>query len=932
MDAANEHPAPDRWAQVEIIFLEALALPVDDRAAFLDAACAGDDEAAVRKAVDALLAAHEEAGDDYLDALDPDGAAALLQETDAAVSGPIGPYRIVHEVGRGGMGTVYLAERGDGQFEQQVALKLIKRGMDSEAVLRRFRTERQILARLHHPGIARLYDGGVSDDGRPYFAMEYVEGQPITRYCDDHRLSIERRLRLFEGVCEAVHYAHRNLVVHRDLKPSNILVAEPVFASQDRRTPKTEDGQVKLLDFGIGKVLSDASEQQAQTVTEAGLRVMTPEYAAPEQVRGEPVTTATDVYALGVVLYELLTGRRPYDVDGRTPEAVARVVCDTEPDRPSTVVSRIQEGETEMTTTTSEIVEQRRATSPAALRRRLAGDLDTVVLKALRKEPERRYASAEAFVEDIKRHLAGLPVAARSATVGYRIRKFIGRHKAGVTGVLLVLFALIVGMGLAVWQAQVAADQRDLARREAQKAEQVAGFMIEVFKAADPYSTPSDTITARELLRQGVDRIEERLAGQPAMQAQLMDVLGEVHQHLGSYDEAEALYQRALALRRSVHDNLHPDVATSLSHLATIIGAKGNVAAADSMHQVALAMRRSLYDEVHPDIASSLTSLGILSIQQLDYRRADSLLREALTIRREVFGPEHPRVAESLSNLGRVYHNTGDVEETERLYRDALAIRQKQLGREHPETLSNLNDLAVLLYQQEQFEAAEPFYREAVAIGRTVLGSDHAVVATYLSNLATLLYNKQQYSEARSLHEEALAARRKAYGEDHWMTATSQQLLGRTLHQLGELDEAEDALRQALAVYRANLPVQHNGIASVATALGELLLDSDRPAEALPLLKEGLDIRQIRYPEGHRRIGYAKSAYGAGLLALARYAEAEPFLQEGYAIMEREYRAGNWFTERARQRLRRLYTAWGKPDEADAHRALLGGSMHRTQQ
>lgn len=443
---------PERWQQVKALFEQALERPPDERAAFLDQACHGDE--ALRREVRSLLSSHDDAPG-FLD--QPLSLDAPSGDDGAAHTGQrIGAYRLVREIGHGGMGAVYLAERADGQFHQQVAVKFVRHGVDSATLRRRFRAERQILARLDHPHIARLIDGGVSENGLPYLAMEYVEGTRIDHYCDAHHLSTNKRLRLFLAVCKAVHYAHQNLIVHRDLKPSNILV--------------TEGGTVKLLDFGIAKLLDDnAAATPLDEAPRTGMRVMTPEYASPEQIRGEPVTTAFDVYALGIILYELLAGQRPYRLSGLSPGEMERIVCEKAPARPSTAVTR--EAQTDaMRAATPEEISRMRSTQPDKLRRRLAGDLDTLVMMALHKDPSRRYRSVGQLSEDLRRHLDGLPVTARPDSFAYRISKFIRRHWMGVAAAVFIFVSLLGGTATTAWQACVAEQQRRKALTIAQTA------------------------------------------------------------------------------------------------------------------------------------------------------------------------------------------------------------------------------------------------------------------------------------------------------------------------------------------------------------------------------------------------------------------------------------------------------------------------------
>src|SRR5215207_8326514 len=469
---------PERWRQVQAVVDAVLDVPSGARAALLDHTCAGDPalraeaERLVRSCDDAEGFMEEPAADYAAlfmsDAALVDARSDFRPSPASAQGALVGPYRIVREAGHGGMGTVYLAERADDQYRKQVALKLVRAGLASEVdVLRRFRDERQILASLDHPGIARLLDGGVTADGVPWFAMEYVAGTPLDRYCDEHGLTVDERLTLFARVCEAVAFAHRNLVVHRDLKPSNVLV--------------TDDGVVKLLDFGIAKLLQPQPQPEREPITQVGPRAMTPEYAAPEQVRGEPVTTATDVYALGAILYALLTGQRAHRLDRRTAAEVERVVCDTNPEPPSVAVTRtidVGHADGSRERITPERVSEARGTDSGRLRRRLRGDLDTIVLKALHKDPVRRYASADALLEELRRYRAGLPVQARPDSRLYRIGKFVRRHRLGVAAGAAVLLSLVGGLAGTLWQARAASRAAAAASREAAKARAVTEFVV----------------------------------------------------------------------------------------------------------------------------------------------------------------------------------------------------------------------------------------------------------------------------------------------------------------------------------------------------------------------------------------------------------------------------------------------------------------------
>ncbi|MGH7507297.1 MAG: serine/threonine-protein kinase, partial [Longimicrobiales bacterium] len=548
--------SPERWRRVEPILDRVLDLPPAEREAFLDEACAGDP--VLRADAEALLEADRQATG-FLEA----PAASLLLAAEALpasaasnVGTVIGQYRIVRELGRGGMGTVFLAERADGQFDQRVALKLIRGGAVSDDIVHRFLHERQILARLDHPNIAHLIDGGLTGDGQPYFAMELIDGSPITTYCDERGLVIEQRLRLFRAAAEAVACAHRNLVVHRDLKPSNVLV--------------TVDGQVKLLDFGIAKMLEEPED--ARALTRSGLYMLTPEYAAPEQVRGGTITTATDVYMLGALLYELLSGHRAHRFDHHTPAELERVICEQDPVPPSTaVIAGSARGAGPARGTTSGA--DRRQTVTRRLRRRLHGDLDNIVMKALRKEPDRRYPSVDAMIDDIGRYESGRPVLARRDSFGYRSSKFIRRNRAAVAAAGFVVVSLLAGMTTTTYQARVAA-------RESARAEQVKNFVLDLFELSDPDLSNGAEITARQLLERGQERVDEELAGQPELQAEMLGVLGSIDHKLGLYDDAAGRFQRALALERQVHGPRHRDVAARLHDLGNTEIERSHVAEA----------------------------------------------------------------------------------------------------------------------------------------------------------------------------------------------------------------------------------------------------------------------------------------------------------------------------------------------------------------
>lgn len=850
----------ERWNQISALFDQACRQAPEERRAFLKQAC-GDDDALYQEVVSLLEADH--GVDSLLDGVALD-AVDLVDEL-TQVGKQVGPYRLVRQLGAGGMGAVYLAERVDGQFEQQVALKLIKRGMDSNQILRRFQMERQILARLQHPNIARLLDGNVTEAGQPYFVMEYVDGRPIDAYCDTHQLTIDERLMLFQEVCRAVLYAHSQLVVHRDLKPSNILV--------------TTEGTVKLLDFGIAKVLS---EDETTVLTRTGGAVMTPEYASPEQVRGEPVSTSTDIYSLGVVLYELLAGHRPYELKRRNAAEVMQVICEQEPERPSTAVSRVA-GEA----LTADTVSTARRTPVDRLRRRLMGDLDVICLTALRKEPARRYGSVEAFAGDLRRHLAGLPVMARRDTVGYRVAKFIQRHRMAVTAAAAVVLLMVTLVGFYTVQLtqerNLAQQERDRAQREATTASQVVDFLEDLFVASDPTERPGgQDLSARHLLERGVERVEAELADQPVVQARMMMVLGTSLRSLGAMEQAEHLFERAHALHLEHYGPDHMTVAQSLNELGSIHGDLGHYDQAETYFRQALETIRPLVDPDDVRLGVVANDLAMLLWQKGNYQSAEPLLREALGIFRSHYGNAHPFVAVAISNHGLILRSLGEIEAAEPLFREALALERQLHDEKTPALATKLGYLGSLLLDGKgDHEAAEPLYREALTIRRETLGEDHPYVAISLNELAGVLYARGDLEAADSLYQTALALRRRV------------------------------------------LPDGHPHIAYSLVGLGRVRLAADQPETAEQLFEEALRIRRQALPEGHELLAETMSLVGASWMAQQRFDQAESILLDSYTTLQTRVGDQDRRTLETVRHLVDLYQAWGKTQQSASYRTLL---------
>lgn len=854
--------ADSKWDLITQVFEEALDLPPADRLKFVRERCAGQTD--VISEINGLLEAHEASGE-FLMEIDSIQALALLEDDETGDLPRAGPFRLIREIGRGGMGIVYLGERSDGQFDRMVAVKVVKRGMDSEAIKTRFLRERQILAGLEHPHIARLYDGGITEDGQPYFAMEYVDGLPLTEYCDRHRLPLEKRIELFEQACGAVQYAHRNLVIHRDLKPSNMLV--------------TEDGGLKLLDFGIAKVVNEESSEQMKTITAFGQRVLTPEYASPEQLRADTITTASDVYSLGVVLYELLSGYRPYSIGNRTPAEIERSIVDSKIPAPSTLISspeRLGNEARASDVADWQEIAARRSIPLLRLRRRLRGDLDTIVLKALRKDPDRRYASVEAFLEDLRRHASGLPIEARPESVTYRTRKFVERHIVGVSVAALVAIllvgALAVSLNLAEQKAQ-----------ESLKAKQVTAFLASMFSSSDPDRTKGIEITVLEVMDQGSQRIETELAGQPEVQADLEEVMGQVYLKLGLYEKSEALQRQALAHRRAVFGYRHPLVARSLHRVGFALRGQGRWEEASSYLRQALEMQSetlgsdsyelaiTFYDLAwieankngkynaaedlnrkavaifekqlgyeSEEVARGLYNIAWALQRQGRYREAASQYRESLSLWRKLVGDKHRSVAKNMSGLATVYQDMGNFDEAERLHRGALAIRLDILPPDHPDVATSLNNVATVLRDKGDYAGAAEYFEKACTIFRDRLGDRHPYTATCEQNLGSALAGSGRTNEGIALLRRALESREMKVGLNHPETALTLVLLGEALQLNGALEEAELHVRRALRIRIDQLGPDHPETAAAQVRLAEILTNRGSRIQARQLLDAAL--------------------------------------------------------------------------------------------
>jgi serine/threonine protein kinase/tetratricopeptide (TPR) repeat protein len=825
------------WQRVEEVFLLALEYSAEDRAAFLQTACAGD--VSLREEVEVMLLSHEQAGDFMEQPAYQVNAELLADETGALnVGEAFGEYRILSLLGEGGMGEVYLAE--DTTLGRKVALKLVKSGLSRSNLLRHFRREEKILAGLTHLNIARLYGGAVTPDGIPYFVMEYVEGERLDRYCDTRKLKLPERLQLFRKVCSAVSYAHQHLVIHRDIKPANIRV--------------TAEGEPKLLDFGIAKLIDPHTESMGEaTVTLQ--RVMTPEYASPEQVRGEEVTTASDTYSLGVVLYELLTGQRPYRIKTKSPDEVARAISEEEPQRPSTALARGQK---------SEVRNQRL----------LRGDLDNIVLMAMRKEPERRYASVEQLSEDIRRYLEDLPVTARKDTFSYRTAKFVRRHKAGAAAAGFVLLTLVVGVAAVVRQAKIATEQRDRARIEAAKAERINKFLQDMLGAAAPEVKGVDVKVA-DVLGDASTRARTELANQPQVMADVLMTLGRTYISLGQLDKAETDLRAALEASLKANGELHPTTATTMGWLGLALATLNKTTEGEPISRKAVELQRKLHPQGHEDLGVALYALGMNVVYRNEPKAAQPPLKEASELIKKHLGETHGYYMASLVMLAMAHEKAGEVDAAEPLYRQAIEVGGRVESRYRIYLAQAQFFLGILLINKAAYPEAEILLQQSETIYREVLGGDtNYSVGAVKANLALLYFLKGDYARAENEDRKALDLLRKYLGPEQPLTA------------------------------------------STAATLGLILTREGKAVEGEPYLREALTIRKKILPPGDSMIPNAASALGECLTVQKRYAEAEPLLTDSYNELKSKLGDQNKRTIDARQRVAKLYDDWNKPEQA----------------
>ena len=804
----------ERWRAISPLLDEALDLSADERHSWIAKLRAENPALAVD--VETLL------GD--RDALEHsnflDGAAVAIDQPAPLAGTRVGAYTLVAPLGRGGMGTVWLAERSDGRFTRKAAVKLLHASLLGRAGENRFKHEGSLLARLTHPNIAHLLDAGVTPHGQPYLVLELVEGEQIDEYCANRGLGVAARLDLFTAVLEAVAHAHANLIVHRDIKPSNVLVRA--------------DGVVKLLDFGIAKLLEPNANTAGPAFTVDGVRPLTPEYAAPEQLTGGAITTATDVHALGVLLYVLLGGPNPAAGTSGSAADLIRVIVETDAPRLSDV---------------------------APNGRALRGDLDNIVAKALKKRPEDRYPSVTAFADDLRRYLRREPVSARADSAAYRTLRFAQRRAGALTAAIALVVVITALIGF--YTMRLAAE-RDRAELEAEKSAKISELLTSLLTGADPYASRDREPTVRNILDAGAVRVRQELDGQPELKAEMLTVIGRVYQRLGLLERATPLLEEAYAIARGAGESAR--LAATMNDFGVLIREGGDPEAATPILEEALAMRRRVLGDVDKDVAITLVELGRAFEDRGQYDQAERVLREALTIRQQVFGELHRETSTSKSALALVLLQRGDAAGSEPLFREALDTSLKVLPADHPNVGAGWNNLGLLLLEKNDFAGAEPLLREALAVRRRQFGDQHPSLWPNILNLSVSLREQGKLDEAAAILNEGLAVLRGAQGNHDLPIARLSMNLGKVHLANQDATAAERALRAALGLEQRLVSPDAFRIAAVKSALGEALTALKRYNEAETLLGDAA----VALKDARGRMAREATATSARIAALQK--------------------------------------------------------------
>jgi serine/threonine-protein kinase len=876
-----------RWERIQTLFHQAATLLPAEQRSFLESAC-GEDEGLIADVV--ALLQEDARGSSLLDQPLAQVAHKIL-EADASSSLPfqeLGPYRIRKVLGEGGMGVVYLAERQD--LGSLVALKLLRDAWLSPARRERFAAEQRTLAQLNHPLIARIYDAETLPDGTPYFVMEYVEGLPLTDYCAKHQCSIERRLQLFRLVCEAVQYAHSNAVIHRDLKPSNILVKS--------------DGTIRLLDFGIAKQVESLDVPAQHTMT--ALRLMTPAYASPEQIRGQRLGIQTDVYSLGVILYELLSGRLPFDLSNLASAEAETVLVEYEPPKPSSMAARTAKP----------------ADSPAAsLSAGSWADLDVLCLTAMHKDPERRYRSVEALIRDVDHYLKAEPLEARPDALGYRLGKFMRRNRREV--VAAVATAAVV-VGLVVFFTVRLAKARDAAVQEATRTQRIQRFTMNLFQGGDEAVGPADDLRVVTLVDRGVQEARS-LTGDPRSQAEIYQTLGTVYENLGKFEEADKLLNSSHEQRKLLFGADSPEVADSKVALAALRDVQAQFDEAEKLAREGLDMSKRHLAPNHPAIGKATALLGKILEDRGTYPAAIAVLEEAARLQ-STSDTSRADLSATLTELANCHFYAGHYDISESLNQRILVMDRELYGERHPHVADDLINLGAIQFERGRFAEAERYYRQGLDIVQSFYGKDHPAMASALTMLGRGLVSEGKLDEASGILQQALAIQEKVFGKVHPRVAGTLNELGKIAQRRGKLDEAEADLSRAVEIYKSVYAGKHYYIGIALSNLAGVLADRKEYSRAQRLFQEALQIYSQTLAPDHQNVGIAHVRLGRAFLHDRRHAEAEAESRTGYEILAKQANPPATWLQNARADLAEEYDALRQPEKAVKYRAELAAN------
>jgi eukaryotic-like serine/threonine-protein kinase len=878
-----------RWRTVQSLFHEAADLPASEQRVFLETRC-GDDAGLVNEV---LVLLEEDARGGSL--LDGDVAAVASQIFDDSSPGSLpfkefGPYRIKRALGEGGMGVVYLAERED--LGNEVAIKILRDAWVSPARRERFNAEQRTLAQLNHSSIARLYDADTSPDGTPFFVMEYVEGIPLTDYCKTQKCSIPERLRLFRAVCEAVLYAHQHAVIHRDLKPSNILVKA--------------DGSIRLLDFGIAKHLENLGELVDQTIT--GLRLMTPAYAAPEQIRGEQVGIQSDVYSLGVVLYELLAGRLPFDLSKCTPAQAEKILTEEEAEEPSEAAEKTAAA---AGTNGSALTASRTAWA----------DLDVLCLAAMHKDPQRRYQSVEALIRDVNHYLDGEPLEARADRWHYTLDKFVRRHWRLVSAAAVV-FALLVG--LVIFYTVRLTRARNAALMQAARTQRIQRFMLNLFQGGDPAAGPADDLRVVTLLDRGVEEARS-LDAEPAVQAELYETLGGIYQKLGKLEQADALMESALAKREALYGPDSTETAKGLLALGSLRDAEARYGDAERLIRQALDRDRRQLPANDPAVAKAMLALGGVLDNRGAYDQAIAILDQTVQLY-SAPGSEPVDLADSLYELANAHFYAGHYEKSEEINERALAMYKQIYGERHPRVAEILINLGAIQLDTGHYAEAEQYDRQALDIVQAWYGKDNPETAADLTILARSLVYQKRYAEASDLLQQSLTIKERTFGKVHPSVASTLNELGSVALQEAKYDAAEQYFERMADIYRAEYGEQHYLYGTALSNLASVYTAQQQWARAERLYRQAIPIYIQSQSPTHINTGIARIKLGRTLLRQHRYADAEAETHAGYDILSTQMDPKVSWLVNARKDLVEEYDGLKQPEEAVKFRADIAAN------